>query len=240
MDSSGYLYFHTAGTGPCLHVRRGFAEAWVGAAGIEVMDSGRLHRSVLEATECRALAAFASNESVRDTLENLHCPVWNYSHRLNALAHGRNLIADDSEVGTLAAVHLIEKGYTRFGFFGEEDTAFGRERFAAFQRYLNDWNLPVDRLILKEAETMKPLEYRQYRRTSIRNWLGPLPPPVGIFAANDSAYAPRTLFPRDRSIPARLHSPRAPQEGRAPPHIQSRQHCRNRLCLRVQQTGCPL
>ncbi|MCD8482432.1 MAG: helix-turn-helix domain-containing protein [Verrucomicrobia bacterium] len=200
MEMGGYLAFHSMASGICQRVRRGFVDAWEDIEGIEVAHIRRLHGGNLDPASCKALALFAATADLKNAVSALNCPIWNYSHRLEPLAGVRNIFVDDAELGFLAADHLLGKGYNRFGFIADEDTAFARQRYLAFKERLEVNRFPVKQLICNPSHSSSPLEFMAYRSASIEEWLADLPPPAGIFAANDGV-AQLLLDCLHRSLP---------------------------------------
>ena len=187
MASTSYVFLHSRPVDIIKRVRRGFMDAWPGVDGVALAESGTLTAEALNAPACRAVAVFASDAGTRARLEGLRCPVWNYSHRLDPLPAARNLLIDDEELGALAATFLLAKGYRHFGFIADEDTAFARHRRESFSRELAAQGFGVNCLTGETPKDMSPIGFWARRQETIRAWVETLPPPAGIFAANDGA-----------------------------------------------------
>lgn len=188
MASTSYVFLHAQFLDIIQRVRRGFMHAWPGVDGVALAEAATLNTQFLNAPECRAVAVFASGAGTRALLEDLRCPVWNYSHRMEPLPAARNLLIDDEELGVLAATFLLGKGYRHFGFIASEDTAFARHRREAFRRALAAQGFGVNCLIVDTPESPSPIiDFWAHREECIREWLETLPPPAGVFAANDHA-----------------------------------------------------
>lgn len=91
--------------------------------------------------------------------------------------------SDDQAIGELAAQHLMERGFRRFGFCGFSGEAWSQRREAAFvkaiqaaeckcESYNSVWHGPAARAWEDEQH-------------QLAQWLAALEPPFGILACND-------------------------------------------------------
>jgi len=97
-------------------------------------------------------------------------------------SHRNNIIADDSAIGTMAAEHLLERGFHHFGFCGFDNMFWSDKRADSFNARIaksgykmSFFKQPVSRV----ARTW----YKE--ETFLAEWLKSLPKPVGIMACND-------------------------------------------------------
>lgn len=90
---------------------------------------------------------------------------------------------NDAAVGRLAAEHLLERGFRQFGFVGFEPYDFSaarRESFAEAVRGAGGEFHPY------EPDPALATEWTWERQEAdLARWLGRLPKPAGVFAAND-------------------------------------------------------
>ena len=96
------------------------------------------------------------------------------------------LSVDDLAVGEMAADHLVEQGYTHFGFVGESTLDHARVRGVGFEVELTRRGRSCERHepLRASRENVKKPEFRP-RQEAMRRWLADLPKPMAIFAADD-------------------------------------------------------
>lgn len=85
---------------------------------------------------------------------------------------------DDEAIGRLGAEHLQERGFNTFGFLGRAAMWYSQRRLAGFRNVIEETTGRVLRVLDRLPE--RPLE-----ADLIQDWLGQLPKPIGIMAAND-------------------------------------------------------
>lgn len=85
---------------------------------------------------------------------------------------------DDEEIGRLAARHLLERGFTQFGFLGDDFHWYSRRRLGGFREVLEGEAHQGRQVHVVSVSGQGNIE-------QIRRWLGPLPKPVGVMAIND-------------------------------------------------------
>lgn len=92
--------------------------------------------------------------------------------------------SDDLEIGRMAAMHLLERGFRHLAFCGFKNEAWSQRRQQAFTQtvaerldetaiYNSNWH----------GSTARPWEEEQEH---LANWIDRLPRPIGIFACNDA------------------------------------------------------
>lgn len=97
---------------------------------------------------------------------------------------------ENQEVGRLAARHLIERGFRRFGYFGVRNTEYGRQRGAGFIGEITAAGLPCSACwAVSSFATRQPW---RWDRAQLERWLRGLQPPVGVLAVHD--YRARLLL----------------------------------------------
>jgi LacI family transcriptional regulator len=89
---------------------------------------------------------------------------------------------DNSLVGRMAAEHLLNCGYRQFAAYNLHAELFFEERIRNFVTVVHAAGCPCSELSEKISDTTTDWENTQAR---LMEWIGSLPKPVGIFAAND-------------------------------------------------------
>ena len=91
--------------------------------------------------------------------------------------------SDHESMGAVAADHLLERGFTQFGFCGFSDQAWSIGRREGFVARLNERGYPCD---VWESPWPEPRSHPWEREQErISRWLLSLPRPVGLMACND-------------------------------------------------------
>jgi LacI family transcriptional regulator len=90
---------------------------------------------------------------------------------------------DDEQVGQLAAEHLIERGFKRFGFVGFRNEAWSERRLEGFRNHLRScgYHCSVHQSAWLDQHTFTWDEERE----QLANWIRALGRPCGIMACND-------------------------------------------------------
>ncbi len=105
-----------------------------------------------------------------------------WQEECSALSDASQVQCDSTATGSLAAEHLLQKGFSHFAFVGQRTNInWSRWRQKAFVSRLqkNDRTCHV-------YPGAKPFEQEwEVERVRMTRWLGKLPKPVAIFAAND-------------------------------------------------------
>src|SRR5512140_1320482 len=109
-------------------------------------------------------------------------PVVTISGALRHPGVPRVMVANE-EIGKLAAEHLFQCGFRRFGFYGLQRVAYSGDRERGFAAQLKTMGFSY-------APRCAPSTYDRQRPwqddlEGLRQWLKRLTPPVGIFAVND-------------------------------------------------------
>ena len=103
--------------------------------------------------------------------------------RSTRLGDGRPFVGcDNAEIGRMVAEHFIERGYQRFGAYGLRNEDFFVERVRNFSSVLQERGFACE--LLNEADSERPADWER-SQTRLAEWLGRLPKPAGVFAAND-------------------------------------------------------
>ena len=96
-----------------------------------------------------------------------------------------SVMNDDEACAELAAQHLLERGFSNFGFLGHRGFVWSDVRRDHFQRALALAGRGCNVLEASIETTREAPWY--HRRDRLATWIGGLPKPVGILACYDSA-----------------------------------------------------
>ena len=94
---------------------------------------------------------------------------------------------DHVAVGRLAAEHLLERGYTRFGFLGSQSARYSLARAASYVQRLADHGHSASQCLVEYLYEDFATSSWKKDEPQIQQWVRQLPKPVGIFACNDIA-----------------------------------------------------
>ena len=129
--------------------------------------------------------AEVDNRSQARAAERLGVPVVNVSGALRSCKLPR-VTADNRTIGRLAAEHLLERGFQRFGYYGVQGVWYSQLRQRGFEdrvgregRDCNAFEAPSSLGRQHWAELQEPLE----------QWLTTLRLPVGVMAVHDGRAA---------------------------------------------------
>lgn len=108
---------------------------------------------------------------------------------------------DNGIVGSMAAEHLIERGFRNFAFFGLRNVAYSAIREEAFQARLKAAEFTAKSLLMPPTYRAKGTHWREQQRRLVK-WLSNLPTPIGLFAVSD--YRARQVLDACRQIGLRV------------------------------------
>jgi LacI family transcriptional regulator len=108
---------------------------------------------------------------------------------------------DHRLVGTMAAEHLIERGFQDFAFYGLRSVAYSATRQEAFNERLVAAGFRSVSLLMPPTFRAKGLQWRDQQRKLIK-WLSGLSAPVGLFAVTD--YRARQVLDACRQVGLRI------------------------------------
>jgi len=118
--------------------------------------------------------------------QSLSIPVVNLSGRLRRSSLPRVMV-DQQGVGRLAAEHLLDCGFRRFGYYGPPDVWFGQLRCRGFVERIDEAGGECSVL---EATTAPGRSRRWgHWQQPLLGWLKTLAPPVGVMATFDARAA---------------------------------------------------
>lgn len=93
------------------------------------------------------------------------------------------VMVDHQEIGRLAAVHLLEQRFRRFGYYGVRDIFYSEQRRSGFAETVRQAGGQCKILEVLPVEA-SPGNWRRHQR-ELDSWLKSLTPPVGIMASTD-------------------------------------------------------
>jgi len=106
------------------------------------------------------------------------------------LARFSNIVSDSEGAATLAAEHLLERGFRNFAFVGGPDRVWAKRRQSAFCRRLAEEGLAVhvyrasDPAVRRTWHRSRPRHWES-EHPELTRWLRELPRPCGVMACND-------------------------------------------------------
>jgi LacI family transcriptional regulator len=96
-----------------------------------------------------------------------------------------NIVSDDAAIGTLAAEHMLHRGFEHFAFCGFGQTYYwSRERAASFTQRIAEAGF-VTHVYENECREYRSRLSWDQEQAILVNWLRTLPKPVGLMACND-------------------------------------------------------
>ena len=94
---------------------------------------------------------------------------------------------DHVAVGRLAAEHLLERGYTQFGFVGSKSARYSEVRANSYAERLAACGHTVSRCLVEYLYEDFATSSWKKDEPQIREWVRQLPKPAGVFTCNDIA-----------------------------------------------------
>lgn len=136
----------------------------------------------LEGWRGDGVIALANHPDDFRVLESLDCPVVNISGAVEESSFPR-VRPDYRAIGAMAARHLIERGYRRFGFYGMDGVWYSNRYFAGFEEELSDRGFGCS--ILEASSTLNGVSRWDTGQSELEDWLSSLRPPFAIMGAHD-------------------------------------------------------
>ncbi len=99
------------------------------------------------------------------------------------LEHISTISTSDTEIGQMAASHLLGLGLSRFGFYGCTNEHWSNERRRGFAEHLGEY----EHRVAVMSHPLKSEKTRYDEVLEISRWVDGLEKPVGIMACNDIA-----------------------------------------------------
>lgn len=109
-------------------------------------------------------------------------PIVFASHLHKDIRGGHRIVTDDRAIGRMAAVHLLERGFSRFAFVGCDGMYWSRQRCESFAQTVAKAGHTCT--VFEQARQLRLREWSKERK-DLADWLGTLARPVGVMACND-------------------------------------------------------
>ncbi|MEK7678344.1 MAG: DNA-binding transcriptional regulator [Verrucomicrobiota bacterium] len=93
-----------------------------------------------------------------------------------------NVVTDSAKIGTLAAEHLLDRGFRHFAYCGYTETPWSQKRGEVFSARIAAAGFATHSYV--SAEPSAQMSWRQ-ELLSMAEWLQSLPKPLGLMACND-------------------------------------------------------
>jgi LacI family transcriptional regulator len=125
----------------------------------------------------------ARDEKLDKNILSIDIPLVVYISRTeDPYQYKHRLIANNTEVGEMAAEHFLEKKYCYFGYCGFADVHYSNQRCSAFVSKLAEYGFEVSVYEKKQAVIKNSWEKEQIR---LCEWLDSIPKPAAVFACID-------------------------------------------------------
>ncbi|HRQ90048.1 MAG TPA: XylR family transcriptional regulator, partial [Bacteroidia bacterium] len=141
-----------------------------------------LSPTALEGWKGDGVIALANTEEDFRVLASLDCPVVNLSGAWERSAFPR-VRPDYEEIGRMAARHLLERGYRRFGFYGVSNVWYSSVYERGFSDELRHRGHGCS--VLQVPATLSEKARWDTGQGELELWLGTLRPPFAVMAAHD-------------------------------------------------------
>ena len=158
---------------------------------------------------CSGIIARAANDVLARRLARTGLPVVDvFCQREYAGFFGVN--SDHETIGRLAAEHFLSKRHTAFAFVGFRNVSFSMKRRRAFTELLERQGHAVEVMEMPLVRDQRAFFNMDARPISgervLQQWLGKLPRPVAVFAANDllAVTVSRLAKDADVSVPEEM------------------------------------
>ena len=138
--------------------------------------------AALEGWRGDGVIALANQPEDFHVLETLDCPVVNISGAVEKSPFPR-VRPDYRKIGAIAARHLIEKGYQRFGFYGMAGVWYSSQYQSGFTDELAKRNVSCS--LLEASSTFDGATRWDTGQNELENWLSGLKPPFAVMSAHD-------------------------------------------------------
>lgn len=135
------------------------------------------------ALECDGLICHLFNKTVAQAVTKLNKPVVNISGTVTGLGFPR-VTVDHVRVGQMAAEHLLERGFRRFGFVGYQHYEFSLQREEGFCETIQKYQTKVWRYLESQTFQRAPSGFEACS-DSLRRWIHKVEKPIAVFTAHD-------------------------------------------------------
>jgi LacI family transcriptional regulator len=136
----------------------------------------------LHTCDCDGAFIMISTEEAAKIARFLPMPVVNLTAHLEA-PDLPTVMVDHREIGRLAARHLIERGFSRFAYYGTSDLWYSRARREGFQEIIESMGGAC--AILEVPSKVNGREQFLVQHDKLKNWLAAAQAPLAIMASTD-------------------------------------------------------
>ena len=141
-----------------------------------------LSPAALEGWEGDGVIALANTEEDLRALQSLACPVVNLSGVFQESPFPR-VRPDYRRIGAMAATHLLDRGFRRFGFYGVSEVWYSSQYEAGFVAEVERRGYACN--TLRVPSTLgTPIRWN-VGQEELEAWLAGMAPPIGVMAAHD-------------------------------------------------------
>jgi LacI family transcriptional regulator len=116
---------------------------------------------------------------------HIGCPVVNHSGAPWDDTLPR-VTCDSMLAGRLAADYFLERGFTHFGFLGDDLTLLSSDREKGFSRRIAERGFEVSAVHVSTSPYPTKIERSATADRHLTKWVSGLPPATGVFAMNDN------------------------------------------------------
>lgn len=132
------------------------------------------------AADCDGIIARVETPATARRLRALNVPVVNVSS-VGLVPECVSIVADCEAITRLAAEHLLEQGFTNFGFYGVQQFCWSERRRVSFAAHLERAGYDCASFSVRSRD----IKHWNRERTALAEWLRELPKPVGIMSCFD-------------------------------------------------------
>lgn len=93
-------------------------------------------------------------------------------------------IIDNQAIGSLAAEHLISKGFRAYGYYGLKDVEYSTQRGRGFRQCVEGAGFQVAEFLAPPTYSLKGQDFAQQNHL-LGQWLDSIEKPLGLFAVSD-------------------------------------------------------
>lgn len=141
-----------------------------------------LSPAALEGWKGDGVIALANTEEDFRVLRSLRCPVINLSGVVEDSPFPR-VRPDYRRIGALAAKHLLDRGFRRFGFYGVSEVWYSSQYERGFVQEVAGRGYPCE--VLRVPSTLGNRVRWNVGQEELEGWLAGMSSPIGVMAAHD-------------------------------------------------------
>lgn len=161
---------------------REYAEAHTNWRFLISPETHYLSPTALEGWDGDGVIALANTQADIAVLSSLDCPVVNLSGAIESSPFPR-VRPDYEKLGRMAAWHLLDRGYQRFGFYGVADVWYSERYESGFLAELKSRGFDGSRL--RVPATLSEKTRWDIGQGELELWLSTITPPFAVMAAHD-------------------------------------------------------